>query len=213
MNKFKKFCQKPLFITAISMVAFFIVAIIVMICIPHGKVYKLSYEIDGTKFNYEITLGNKYKSKHTYTLNGETHNVGAIDGKEYDYEVIDGELFLLDGGVSNQKVKIGDIDSRKIILEYNILGEDVNSKLTCKVNNVLTIIFVVGLYFSIAILTFSAVMIALAKKHKLNENASKTKTEEKLETEKQVEEVAEEKVEEQDEPAERNEENTKDETK
>lgn len=177
MNKFKKFCQKPLFITALSMVAFFMVAVIVMICIPHGKVYKLSYEVDGVKFNYQITLGDKYTSKHTYTLNGKTYNVGAVDEKEYDYEVIDRELFLLDGGVSNQKIKIGDIDSRKIVLEYNILGEEIDSKLTCKVNNVLTIIFVVGLYFSIAILVFSIVMITLEKKHKLNKNISEKQTE------------------------------------
>ena len=192
MNKFKKFCQKPLLIASISLIAFCIIAIVVMICIPHGKVYKLSYEVDGTKFNYQIVLDDKYSAKHTYVLNGKTYSVGDIDGIEYNYEVVDGELFILDGGTSNQKIKIGNIDSRKIVLEYNILGDDADSVLKCKVNTVLTTIFVVGLYSGIAFLVASIVVICLNKKNKETQAETKETTfgqKEEVEEEIKTEEV------------------------
>lgn len=167
MEKLKKFCQKPLFIISIALISVCFIAVIIMMCIPHGKRYVLNYEVNGVDFKYEIVLGDKYKQVHTYTIDGKTYNVENADTKEYGYEVNDGELYIVDGGVSNQKVKIGNINSRRITLKYNILGDAEKTTLVCKVNRVLTNIFVVGLYVGIALCVASVIVICVDKKSKI----------------------------------------------
>ena len=170
MNKFKNFCKKPLMMISICFMAVFFVAVVVLICIPHGKVYVYNYQLEGVEYKYQIVLDDKYELTHVEYFNGKTYNVGDIDTKKYDYEVENGILYLYDGGTANEKHEIAKIDSRKITLEYNILGEEGNTVLTCKINSVLTRVFVVGLYLSLAVFIASIVVICVDKKNKPKED-------------------------------------------
>ena len=163
MNKFKHFCKKPLLIVSICLIALFFIANVVMICIPHGKVYEVSYKQEGVTYNYKITLGKTYKGTHTYVVDGYKYDVGDVDKKEYDYSIDNGKLYLIDDGTSKQKQEIGTIDSRKIKLNFNVFGDDDKTVLTCKINDVLTTIFLVGLYTSIILLVVSIVVICVDK--------------------------------------------------
>ena len=57
-------------------------------------------------------------SKRT-NMADEEKLIGFSVDKEYDYEVSNGKLFLLDG-FTDEKVEIGEINSRKMSLNYNI---------------------------------------------------------------------------------------------
>ena len=171
MNKFKNFCKKPLMIISICFMAVFFVAVVVMICIPHGKVYVYNYEVEGAKYKYQIVLDDEYEVTHTEYIDGKSYEVGDIDDKNYKFEVSNGELYLFDGGTSNERHKIAKIDSRKIVLNENILGEQGDTVLTCKINEVLTKIFLIGLYLSIAVFIASIVVTCIDKKNKPKEDA------------------------------------------
>ena len=113
MHKFKKFLRKPLFITSVILSSVFLIATIVMLCIPHGRTYFYSYEVDGIEYEYEITLGKKYNVRHEFFDVGVAYDVGDSTKDEYEYEVYNGELSLLDSSTTERQ-KLGKISSTKI---------------------------------------------------------------------------------------------------
>lgn len=166
MNKFKKIFEKPLLIASSIFIAVFIAAIVVMICIPHGNEYYFGYELEDTRHEYVIKIGEKYTEEHHMFLNGEEIPVEDMRTSEYEYEIYNGELYVLDGGATKQREKVGDINSREIVLTYSVLGEaNHNTVLVCKTNRTLTNIFVMGLYISIFLLIISIMMIIIHKHH------------------------------------------------
>lgn len=185
MNKFKNFCKKPLMIISICLMAVFFVAVVILICTPHGKVYVYNYEVEGIKYKYQIVLDDVYEVKHIEYVDGKFYDVGDIDKKTYKYEVFNGDLYLFDGGTSNEKHKIAKIDSVKIVLNENILGEQGDTVLVCKSNKILSRIFLVGLYFGIVVFIVSVTVTCIDRKNKPKEvvkleEQSKEKTEESL---------------------------------
>ena len=137
MQKFKKFLRKPLFVLSIVLSFIFLVATIVMVCIPHGKTYYCSYEIDDIEYEYEITLGKTFKVRHEFFDGGVAYDVGDFSKEEYEYDVYNGKLSLLDSSTS-AKQELGKISSTKIILNYGVEGDSDSTVLVCKVNDVLT---------------------------------------------------------------------------
>lgn len=173
MDKFKKFCKKPLLIISLSMVVVFLVALLVMLCIPKGKTYVCKYEVDKVQYTYTIKLGEKFVETHTYTdEKGNVLNVKTTKNQEYDYQVNNKELFLVDS-VTEEKVKIGEINSRKLVLNYNIEKNAENTVLYCSVNRVLTNVFIVGLYFGIFLLSICIVVNYIHKQQDLQKEKAK----------------------------------------
>lgn len=176
MEKFKKFCKKPLLIISTCIVAVFFVALIIMMIIPHGKVYDYTYEVNDVKYKYQITLEKKYSESHSYYVDGKKYEVLGTDKKQYDYVVTGRELFIVDGGTSKEKQKIGSIDSTKLKLTYNVGGSEKMTTLTCKPNRILSNIFTVGFYFGISLCAVSATLICIDKRK--NKKVQEVKNEE-----------------------------------
>lgn len=167
MKKMRKFLEKPLMIISLSLIAVFFVAVIVMISIPHGKLYKYSYQIDDTTHYYEIILDEKYTEKHYYVLDGYSYEIDDMFKGEYNYEIKNNELYLIDNGSTSQKQKIGEINSRELnIFNRNLNQNGGESVFVCKVNRLLTDIFVVGLFASIVLFVISITMKVISSKKK-----------------------------------------------
>lgn len=159
MDRFRKFCEKPLFIISLCMTFIFTIALVIMMAIPHGKIYYFNYTIEDTNHYYEITLDEKYSEKHYYVLDGESYDVEDMLDGEYEFEIDNGELYILDGGSTNQRQKVGEVNSRKIYLNRCVLGmEDHDTVLVCRVNTTLTNIFTMLLSLGIFLLVISIVM-------------------------------------------------------
>ena len=167
MDKFKNFCKKPLIIIALSMMGVCLLGMIIMLCIPKGKTYVYKYEIGVVQYTYKIELGDKFVEKHTVIdENGKESVLKTSTNKEYEYEVSNGKLYLLDG-VTEEKIEIGEINSRKLTLNYNIeKGED-NAVLYCTVNRALMIVFAVVFYFGVFLLSVAIVVNYIHKKQDL----------------------------------------------
>ncbi len=192
MDKFRKFCKKPLLIISSVMIGVFALALLVMLCIPKGKTYVYRYEKDKVQYTYTIELGKKFVETHTYTdENGNVVNVKSARTQEYDYKVDNKELFLVDTA-TEEKVKIGDITARKLILDYNLEEDIENPVLYCSVNRVLSNVFIVCLYFGIFLLAICIVVNYIHKKQDLQnekaENIAEVQREQEAEqeTEKQA---------------------------
>ena len=166
MSKFRRFSEKPLFIISLGMIGDFLIAVIVMMCIPHGNTYIFSYEIKETRHEYKINLGEKYSEEHHMYIDGKEVPTADMRHDEYEYEIDNGVLYILDGGTSGEREKIGDINSRTITLTYCVMGEDNHDTvLTCITNKTLTNIFVVGLYLGIFLLIIGIVLKFAHTKH------------------------------------------------
>lgn len=166
MHKFRRFTEKTLLIISICMIAIFFVAVIVMMCIPHGKNYEFSYVIEDTEHHYEITLDKKYTEKHYYVLDGYSYNADDMMKGEYNFEVDNGELYIIDNGSTSQRQKIGSINSRELKLLNRDLTQDGHDVvLTCHINRTLTNIFVICLYLGIFLIVISIMLIIVHKHH------------------------------------------------
>ncbi len=164
---FKKFCKKPLIIIALSMMGVCLLGMIIMMCIPKGKTYVYKYEIGTVQYTYKIELGDKYVLTHTFIdNNGIESNVNKTENKELDYELSNGKLYLLDG-VTDEKVEIGEINSRKLSLNYNIEKNGDDAVLYCTVNRALFISFAVGIYFGVFLLVVALIVNYIHKKQDL----------------------------------------------
>ena len=157
MDKFRKFCEKPLLIISSIMTAIFVIALVVLACIPNGKVYDFRYEIEDANFVYEVTLDKKYKVTHKYYVDGYAYNVGDVSKHEFEYEVINGKLYLLDG-VTTERQEIGEINSKKLILKENVLGEDGGTVLYCEINRTLSTFFIMGTTLGFILLATSIIL-------------------------------------------------------
>ncbi len=160
MNKFRKFCEKPLLTIAIILVAISILTNLVILIIPYGSHYEYNYKDNDASCTYEVFLQDKFTSDHTYILDDLLYDFDSSKPKKYDYEVDGGKLYLLDG-VTSERQLIGDINSRKLILNYDVVGQDTNTVLTCKLNNTIMIIAVIFFFISIALMLFSILMRSL----------------------------------------------------
>ncbi|MBQ4542166.1 MAG: hypothetical protein IJA23_04890 [Clostridia bacterium] len=167
MDKFRKLCKKPLIIVALSLMGACLLGWIVMLCIPHGKTYVYKYEVGTVQYTYKIELGDKFVETHTVADDsGKETNLKTAKDKEYEYEVSNGKLFLLDG-FTDEKVEIGEINSRKLSLNYNIEKDGDNAVLYCSVNRALSIVFSIGIYFGVFLLAICITVNYIHKKQEL----------------------------------------------
>ena len=181
MDKFRKFCEKSLLIISSIMTATFVIALIVLACIPNGKVYDFRYNVEDASFVYEITLDKKYKVTHKYSVDGYTYNVGDVSKKEFEYEVINGKLYLLDG-ITTERQEIGEINSKRLVLRENILGEDGGTVLYCETNRTLSIVFIMGALLG-ALLIALSVILKFLHTHQDNQKKSGESESEKQQVE------------------------------
>ena len=185
MDKFKKFLRKPLFVLSIVLSLIFLFATIVMVCIPHGRTYYCSYEIDDIEYEYEITLGKTFKVRHEFFDGGVAYDVGDFSKEEYEYDVYNGKLSLLDSSTS-AKQELGKITSTKIILNYGVDNESETTVLVCKVNDVLTKTFASLFCLSVVLL-----IVAISIKSKDFVDKKNKKTVKKEEVSEEPKEIAE----------------------
>lgn len=185
MQKFKKFLRKPLFVLSIVLSLIFLFATIVMVCIPHGRTYYCSYEIDDIEYEYEITLGKTFKVRHEFFDGGVAYDVGDFSKEEYEYDVYNGKLSLLDSSTS-AKQELGKITSTKIILNYGVEGDTDSTVLVCKVNDVLTKTFASLFCLSVVLL-----IVAISIKSKDFVDKKNKKTVKKEEVSEEPKEIAE----------------------
>lgn len=185
MQKFKKFLRKPLFVLSIVLSLIFLFATIVMVCIPHGRTYYCSYEIDDIEYEYEITLGKTFKVRHEFFDGGVAYDVGDFSKEEYEYDVYNGKLSLLDSSTS-AKQELGKITSTKIILNYGVEGDTDSTVLVCKINDVLTKTFASLFCLSVVLL-----IVAISIKSKDFVDKKNKKTVKKEEVSEEPKEIAE----------------------
>lgn len=176
MIKFQKFIRKPLFVISVVLSTIFLLLTLLMLCIPHGKKYFYEYEIDGIKYEYEITLSDKFYVRHEFFEDGVAYDAGSLSKQDYEYEVFNGHLYILDDS-TDEKQDLGKITSSKIILNYNVDKDLNNTILICKVNNILTKTFASLFCFS-TILLIIAIFVKskdfIEKKNKVSiENVEK----------------------------------------
>ena len=164
---FKKFCKKPLIIIALTLMGVSLLGLFIMICIPKGKTYVYKYEVGTIQYEYKIELGDKFVESHTYIdENGTEYSLQTVKNKEYDYEISSGKLYLLDG-ITDERVEVGDINSRKLVLNYNIEKNKEGAVLYCTVNRALFITFAVCLYFGVFLLAVACTVNYIHKKQEL----------------------------------------------
>lgn len=176
MDKFKELCKKPLIIIALSLMGVCILASFIMMCIPNGKTYVYKYEEGTTQYVYKIQLGEKFVQTHIYyDANGKEINVNGSKVHEYDYDVYNGKLYLLDG-ITDEKIEIGKISSTKLTLNHNIEKDKDKTVLICKTNRVLSIIFSIGIFLGISLLAISFIVNYLDKKKLLKNDKADDET-------------------------------------
>lgn len=176
----KKFCKKPLLIISLAFVIIFFASLITMICIPNGKTYVYRYKEDGFDYTYQINLDKKFATYHTFIdENGNVNNADDIKQIEYNYAVKNGKLYLV--SENNNDMEIAEINSRKIKLNYGIQDGKTTTTLVCKTNQVLFVIFIVGLCCGAVMLLVSGSIYIFDKAKDLTDlnNASETNNESK----------------------------------
>ena len=176
MDKFIKFCKKPLIIVAIILLTMCDIGLFIMMCIPNGKTYVYKYEVGNIEYTYKIELGDKYVMSHTYIdSNGKEINLQSSKKEQYDYVVSNGKLYLLDG-VTDERFEVGEIESNKLSLNYNIEKNKDKTVLICKTNRVLSIIFSIGIFLGISLLAISFIVNYLDKKKLLKNDKADDET-------------------------------------
>lgn len=208
MEKFINFVKKPLVIISGALFGVFLIMLIVICAIPHGKTYSAETTITQNQMQGNIRISVELSDK--VTLKMEYLSGDLFEGMDDEYRVIttsgeykieNGELFIkLDGNSDFQNV--GKINSFKITQneESSVLGSEGSSILECTTNQALLVVSVVFMIISALVLAGSVTVLVLDKKGilktetanakakieseepaKENENASETKTTEVVE--------------------------------
>lgn len=93
-KKFVDFCKKPILIASAVIFAVFLIAIIVVSCLPHANSYTYKLSIGNVTGEVEIRLdGDKLIQEMRTIVDGE---VTETDSMEYSYVIEDGNLYTID---------------------------------------------------------------------------------------------------------------------
>lgn len=107
MKKLINFCKKPLLIISLVGFVIFMVSLITVCAIPHGKEYKYEYAVAGQEVESEITFKKNQIMVNTWlneTLQSSTSWEYKIKNGKL-YAITDGETEYL-GKISSFKIKI-----------------------------------------------------------------------------------------------------------
>ena len=172
MEKFINFVKKPLVIISGALFGVFLIMLIVICAIPHGKTYSAETTITQNQMQGNIRISVELSDK--VTLKMEYLSGDLFEGMDDEYRVIttngeykieNGELFIkLDGNSDFQNV--GKINSFKITQneESSVLGSEGSSILECTTNQALLVVSVVFMIISALVLAGSVTVLVLDKK-------------------------------------------------
>lgn len=178
MKKFINFCKKPLLIVSSVLFACFMVMLIVVCNVPHGKSYTVNI-YEGSSMSYTFNF------KKDNVIEFEIYAGGEFYKEEGKYKVIDGYLYIDEDGSSYEKY--GKINAFEIVLSSSDsdLEFDFDIKLKCKTNITLRTLSIVMMSLTFVLAAGSCVIIVLDKKGLLSKVKSTeiaaTETEEKVE--------------------------------
>lgn len=180
MKKFINFCKKPLLIVSSVMFACFMVMLIVLCNVPHGKSYTVNI-YEGSSMSYTFNL------KKDNVIEFEIYAGGEFYREEGKYKVIDGYLYIDEDGTSYEKY--GKINAFEIVLSSSESDSDLefdfDIKLKCKTNVTFRTLSIVMMSLTFVLAAGSCVIMVLDKKGLLSkakstEIAVATETEEKV---------------------------------
>lgn len=208
MEKFINFVKKPLVIISGALFGVFLIMLIVVCAVPHGKTYTWSYDIMGQhvmdiemSFDKDTILMTIEYDKDVAASEGIPENQRRIAVKN-DYEIRNGELYTREEGATTFDYS-GKISAFKITMSGEDMGvgyNDLKVELICHTNVAIRTVSVVFMIISALVLAGSVTVLVLDKKGilktetanakakieseepaKENENASETKTTEVVE--------------------------------
>ena len=208
MEKFINFVKKPLVIISGALFGVFLIMLIVICAIPHGKTYTWSYDIMGQhvmdiemSFDKDTILMTIEYDKDVAASEGIPENQRRIAVKN-DYEIRNGELYTREEGATTFDYS-GKISAFKITMSGEDMGvgyNDLKVELICHTNVAIRTVSVVFMIISALVLAGSITVLVLDKKGilktetanakakieseepaKENENTSETKTTEVVE--------------------------------
>ena len=208
MEKFINFVKKPLVIISGALFGVFLIMLIVVCAVPHGKTYTWSYDIMGQhvmdiemSFDKDTILMTIEYDKDVAASEGIPENQRRIAVKN-DYEIRNGELYTREEGATTFDYS-GKISAFKITMSGEDMGvgyNDLKVELVCHTNVAIRTVSVVFMIISALVLAGSVTVLVLDKKGilktetanakakieseepaKENENASETKTTEVVE--------------------------------
>lgn len=140
MKKFINFCKKPLLIASSAVFAAFLIVLIVVSCLSHGKTYSLEMNMGFATMKEEIVLkSNDVVEVNIYVNDELMPNMGARG----TYKIANKTLYVTNS--DGETEKLGKIDAYKIDLDLTALlgDEDVpetvlamvkDAKMTCELN-------------------------------------------------------------------------------
>ena len=164
MKKFINFCKKPLLIASCAIFFAFMVALIVVSCLPHGKTYTLEAKMGIASLKEEIVL----KNNDTVEINVYINDELMTDmGAKGTYKIINKSLYVASDGSTE---KIGKINAYTIDIDWAaLMGEDVDAatlallkdaKMTCKANvNFRTSAIVLMSFFGVVAVACGVVVV------------------------------------------------------
>ncbi len=158
MEKFKKFCKKPLLISSICIILAFMLGLIIMGCISHADA---TYTYNSSHLSIEMEID---EDEVTIT----STNFGVATVVEYDCLIKNGKLLVREDR-SNTYIEYGTINAYKLVLKEAIDATDpsqgyVYTTLKCELTNTLRTINIVMIVVGALGVASSIVYILCEKK-------------------------------------------------
>ena len=172
MEKFINFVKKPLVIISGALFGVFLIMLIVVCAVPHGKTYTWSYDIMGQhvmdmemSFDKDTILMTIEYDKDVAASEGIPENQRRIAVKN-DYEIRNGELYTREEGATTFDYS-GKISAFKITMSGEDMGvgyNDLKVELICHTNVAIRTVSVVFMIISALVLAGSVTVLVLDKK-------------------------------------------------
>lgn len=178
MKKLLRFLRLPLFFVSSMMLVFGIAAMIAVMSLDYGKVYR-SDELE----DFGIYVNCYFIDDDTVAV--EEKIWGTTVKKDYQYEIRDKELYIIyeDSEIAGYQYA-GRVNPYELLLKYGYGdGTVVQLEFECPANEVITVVAAVMAGLGAVLLTTSIVIIILTKKGKFKniEGEPKPKTKEQVE--------------------------------
>lgn len=188
MNKFLNFVKKPLIIISGAVFGVFLIMLIVVCALPHGKTYSYSFEM----MNQHLMDIEMDFDKDTIFISMEydedlAKEEGIPESQRYvsvrvDYEIRNGKLYTREEDSTTFEYG-GEINSFKITMSGDEMGisfNDLKIELVCTTNVALRTISIVFMIVSGIVLVGSLVILVLDKKGILKSQTNGESVEEQV---------------------------------
>lgn len=181
MNKFVKFCKKPLCIIASILIVVFTALLVFISCQSHGSKYSYSLELFGIKVETCVEFKEDTLTYSSY-INGQINP--EQEPVAIPYKITDGVLYTYPTDL-NSPHRAGTINAYSLVLEQydaEYPTETISMSLTCGLNNALKIVSIVMIVLGGVLLTVSIIVIVSNK----NKSAEQTSPNQNLQPETQL---------------------------